>query len=184
LTNEDLLSDNIERFSEIAGRITLKVNDRKFTEKIEQSVKWAFEKISELQKENPYGVPYKPHVWGVGWGIQSLGVKQLFLHVGFSKIFTSEYAFIAMNYILGCHPGENTASFASGVGVKSLTVAYGVNRDEWSNIPGGCRERHGFDLSRLTWVETMVLFLATDGIRHRRRSNGFHAFNYGGRLVI
>jgi hypothetical protein len=42
-----------------------------------------------------------------------------------------------MNFILGCHPGENTASFASGVGVKSLTVAYGANRDDWSYIPGG-----------------------------------------------
>jgi hypothetical protein len=137
LTNEDLLSDNIERFSEIVGRTAAKVNDLKFTKKIEIGVKRAFEKISELQKENPYGVPYKPHVWGAGWGIQSFGVKQLFLHVGFPKIFTSEYAFNAMNFILGCHPGENTASFASGVGVKSLTVAYGVNRDEWSYIPGG-----------------------------------------------
>jgi len=25
----------------------------------------------------------------------------------------------------------------SGVGAKSVTVAYGVNRDEWSYIPGG-----------------------------------------------
>jgi hypothetical protein len=137
LTNEDSLSNNIERFSEIVGRIAAKVNDRKFTEKIEKGVERAFKKIAELQKENPYGVPYKPYIWGAGWGIQSFGVKQLFLHLGFPKIFTSEYAFNAMNFILGCHPGENTASFASGIGVKSLTVAYGVNRDEWSYIPGG-----------------------------------------------
>jgi Glycosyl hydrolase family 9./N-terminal ig-like domain of cellulase. len=135
--NVDSLSDNIERFSEVVGRITAKINDRKFTEKIEIGVKRAFKKIAELQKENPYGVPYKPYIWGAGWGIQSFGVKQLFLHLGFPKIFTSEYVFNAMNFILGCHPGENTASFASGVGVKSLTVAYGVNRDEWSYIPGG-----------------------------------------------
>jgi hypothetical protein len=45
--------------------------------------------------------------------------------------------FNAMNFVLGCHPGENTSSFVSGVGVKSLTTAYGVNRDEWSYIPGG-----------------------------------------------
>jgi len=43
----------------------------------------------------------------------------------------------AMNFVLGVHPGTNTASFASGVGANSLTVAYGVNRDEWSYIPGG-----------------------------------------------
>ena len=44
---------------------------------------------------------------------------------------------VALNFILGCHPGPNTASFASGVGSKSLTVAYGVNRADWSYIPGG-----------------------------------------------
>jgi endoglucanase len=137
LSNEDLMSNDIERFSEIVGRVNLKIDDREFTKKIEAGVRKTFEKISELQKENPYGVPYKPYIWGAGWGIQSFGVKQLFLHIGFPKIFPSEYAFNAMNFILGCHPGENTASFASGVGVNSLTVAYGVNRDDWSYIPGG-----------------------------------------------
>ncbi len=43
----------------------------------------------------------------------------------------------ALNFILGCHPGSNTASFASGVGAKSATVAYGLNRADWSFIPGG-----------------------------------------------
>jgi hypothetical protein len=131
------VSNNIEHFSEVVGRVTAKLHDQKFTEIIELGVKKTFEKISEVQKENPYGVPYKPYIWGAGWGIQSFGVKQLFLHLGFPKIFTSEYMFNAMNFILGCHPGENTSSFASGVGVKSLTVAYGVNRDDWSYIPGG-----------------------------------------------
>jgi hypothetical protein len=137
LSNEDLMGNNIERFSEIVGRITAKVNDRRFTEKIEIGVMRYFKKITDLQKENPYGVPYKPYIWGAGWDIQSFGVKQLFLHIGFPKIFSSEYVFNTMNFILGCHPGENNASFASGVGVKSLTVAYGVNRDDWSYIPGG-----------------------------------------------
>jgi len=39
--------------------------------------------------------------------------------------------------VLGCHPGSNTASFASGVGARSATVAYGLNRADWSYIPGG-----------------------------------------------
>jgi hypothetical protein len=57
--------------------------------------------------------------------------------MSFPRITTPEYVFNAINFILGCHPGENTASFVSGVGVNSLTAAYGVNRDEWSYIPGG-----------------------------------------------
>ena len=43
----------------------------------------------------------------------------------------------ALNFILGNHPGENTSSFVSGVGSRSVTVAYGVNRADWSFIPGG-----------------------------------------------
>jgi endoglucanase len=43
----------------------------------------------------------------------------------------------ALNFILGVHPGSNNASFVSGVGSKSIKVAYGVNRADWSFIPGG-----------------------------------------------
>ena len=90
-----------------------------------------------MQKANPYGVPYEPHIWGAGWGIQSFGVGLLMMHIGFPDIVSSDYVFNALNFVLGCHPGENTASFASGVGSNSLLVAYGVNRADWSYIPGG-----------------------------------------------
>ena len=43
----------------------------------------------------------------------------------------------ALNFVLGCHPGENTNSFASNVGTNSQIVAYGINRADWSFIPGG-----------------------------------------------
>jgi hypothetical protein len=42
-----------------------------------------------------------------------------------------------MQFVLGCHPGSNTSSFDSGVGVKSLIPGYGVNRADLSYIPGG-----------------------------------------------
>jgi hypothetical protein len=137
LENADSISRNIEAFSEVAGRLVKKINNKEFTIKIENGVKEFFQKVTEMQKENPYGVPYKPFIWGAGWGIQAFGVSQLYLHLGFPEIYTTEYVFNAMNFVLGCHPGENTSSFVSGVGVNSLTTAYGVNRDEWSYIPGG-----------------------------------------------
>ena len=37
---------------------------------------------SDLQvqvKETPYGVPYRPHIWGAGWDIQSFGYRHYFL---------------------------------------------------------------------------------------------------------
>ncbi|MBT28371.1 MAG: glycoside hydrolase [Thalassobius sp.] len=85
----------------------------------------------------PFGVEYSPNIWGAGWGIQSFGVKQYFLHKGFPEIYPKEPVLNALNFVLGVHPGSNTASFASGVGSNSVIVAYGVNRDEWSYIPGG-----------------------------------------------
>ncbi|MGE5859817.1 MAG: glycoside hydrolase family 9 protein [Ignavibacteria bacterium] len=137
LENADSISENIGFFSEVIGRVTERLDNEEFTKKIESGVKKYFQKAVEEQKQNPYGVPYKPYIWGAGWGIQDFGLTQLFLHLGFPEICSMEYAFNAMNFVLGCHPGENTVSFVSGVGVNSLTVAYGVNRDEWSYIPGG-----------------------------------------------
>jgi endoglucanase len=135
--NIDVISDKLSNYSIVLGRFVQKSKNNEFNNKINIAVKNEFEKIVQQQSENPYGVPYKPYIWGAGWGIQAFGIKILFLHLGFPDIVNSEYVFNALNFVLGCHPGENTASFASGVGANSLTVAYGVNRAEWSYIPGG-----------------------------------------------
>ena len=95
---------------------------------------------TELEKqssETPYGVPYRPSIWGAGWDIQRFGFEYYFLADAYPDIFPSETIYRALDFILGCHPGSNTASFASGVGAKSATVAYGLNRADWSYIPGG-----------------------------------------------
>ena len=95
---------------------------------------------AELEKqaaETPYGVPYRPSIWGAGWDIQRFGFEYYFLTSAYPDIFPKETVLHALNFILGCHPGSNTASFASGVGAKSATVAYGLNRADWSYIPGG-----------------------------------------------
>jgi hypothetical protein len=94
-------------------------------------------KVDERGRKTPYGMPYEPDIWGAGWGIQHFGVEQYFLHRAFPDIFPADYMLHALNFVLGCHPGENTASFASGVGARSLTTAYGFNRADWSYIPGG-----------------------------------------------
>ena len=87
--------------------------------------------------ETPYGVPYRPSIWGAGWDIQRFGFEYYFLTSAYPDIFPPETVYNALNFVLGCHPGSNNASFASGVGAKSATVAYGLNRADWSYIPGG-----------------------------------------------
>ena len=95
------------------------------------------ENLKKQTVENPYGVPYRPNIWGAGWDIQSFGIKHYFLAANYPEVFGKEPVFDALNFVLGCHPGLNRSSFASGVGVESATVGYGLNRADWSYIPGG-----------------------------------------------
>lgn len=137
LKNADSISNHIAQTGWIIGRVIKQLDDKKFSNKINTAVKNYAAKIKELGKETPYGIPYRPYIWGAGWMIQDFGVEQYFLHKAFPEVFTEQYMLNALNFILGCHPGENTASFASGVGAKSTTVAYGYNRADYSFIPGG-----------------------------------------------
>ena len=68
---------------------------------------------------------------------QRFGFQQWFLVSAYPDIFGPEPVLDALNFVLGCHPGSNTASFASGVGAVSTTTAYGTTRADWSYIPGG-----------------------------------------------
>lgn len=93
--------------------------------------------LDAQSSETPYGVPYRPSIWGAGWDIQSFGYRHYFLAKNYPEIFAPDQVFNALNFILGCHPGLNRQSFASGVGAQSATVGYGLNRADWSYIPGG-----------------------------------------------
>ena len=92
---------------------------------------------AKARTDSPYGIPYEPQIWGAGWDVQARGVRQWFFHKGWPEYTDEDSVLNALNFILGVHPGSNTASFASGVGANSATVAYGVNRADWSYIPGG-----------------------------------------------
>jgi hypothetical protein len=131
------ITKHIERTGWVVGRALPLVNERAFTESVRAALKAYGARVEEQGKKTPYGVPYEPNIWGAGWGIQRFGFEQYFLHKAFPEIFPADYMLRAMNFVLGCHPGPNTASFASGVGARSLTTAYGFNRADWSYIPGG-----------------------------------------------
>lgn len=121
----------IER--EMAGQRKYRKQCEAFREALE-AYKVSLDKQSS---ETPYGVPYRPSIWGAGWDIQSFGYRHYFLAKNYPDIFAPDQVFNSLNFILGCHPGLNTQSFASGVGAQSATVGYGLNRADWSYIPGG-----------------------------------------------
>lgn len=135
--NAGLIAKNMNQVGWMVGRSLPLIADSKYQKTIIEAVEKYKEEIVLQEKKTPYGMPYEPDIWGAGWGIQKFGVEQYFLHASFPDIFPNTYMLHAMNFVLGAHPGVNTSSFASGVGSRSLTVAYGINRDDWSYIPGG-----------------------------------------------
>ena len=137
LQERDFIADNIERVGWFVGRAEQKMNDARFSKAVRDALLGFRDQLEEQGAETPYGVPYRPNIWGAGWDIQRFGYNHYFLHTAYPDIFGPEYIFNALNFILGCHPGSNTASFASGVGARSATVGYGLNRADWSYIPRG-----------------------------------------------
>jgi len=143
LAQQDLITKNINRNGWFTARIA-KILETKKDKRSRQFVS-AFRSAlvsykTDLDKqaaETPYGVPYRPSIWGAGWDIQRFGFEYHFLNEAYPDIFPKETVYNALNFVLGCHPGSNTASFASGIGARSATVAYGLNRADWSYIPGG-----------------------------------------------
>jgi len=137
ISKKELVINNIKSTGPAISRIISKIDDKEFIDEVTSSLEKYSLEINKKIQETPFGVEYKPNIWGAGWGIQRFGVNQYFLHKGFPDLFSAEPVFSSLNFILGVHPGMNTASFVSGVGSKSINVAYGINRADWSYIPGG-----------------------------------------------
>ncbi|MDR2389556.1 MAG: glycoside hydrolase family 9 protein [Tannerellaceae bacterium] len=137
LAETDFVVQNISRVGWFVARAEKAMKDSKFSQAIREALPGLREQLEKQAAETPYGIPYRPRIWGAGWDIQDLGYRYYFLHTAYPDIFAPDMVYNALNFVLGCHPGSNTASFASGVGSKSATVGYGLNRADWSYIPGG-----------------------------------------------
>ena len=138
LAMQEQIIQQIPRCGWAVGRVLNEIKDKKFLEALKEAVASYEAELKEQQgKDSPYGVPYKPNIWGAGWIIQNFGVDQYFFHKAWPDLCGTDFFLNSLNFVLGVHPGINTSSFASGVGSRSVTVAYGVNRADWSFIPGG-----------------------------------------------
>ena len=137
LSETTYIVENIRQTGWMICRVVKELADQEFTAAVRNALMELKAQFDELSDETPYGIPYRPYIWGAGWEVQRLGFQYYFLHKAFPDIFEPEFIYNALNFVLGCHPGSNTASFASGIGAKSATTAYGMNRADWSYIPGG-----------------------------------------------
>ncbi|MGC9395116.1 MAG: MFS transporter [Anaerolineae bacterium] len=112
------------------------IDDVDFTATFRAVLEAGQAKFAAELASNPFGIHWHPRVWGVGWQIQQYAVELYQLWLAFPDLIDREIILRVVNYVLGCHPASN-ASLTSGVGAKSILAAYGVNRAEWSYIPGG-----------------------------------------------
>lgn len=119
-----------------AARALKAVNDQTFTDGVKEALQSYKTTLDKSLAENPYGVPWDPQIWGIGWDIQDYAVTQYYLNRAFPEMFNRENVCRVVNYVLGCHPGSST-SFVSAVGAHSIIPAYGFNMHWWSYIPGG-----------------------------------------------
>jgi hypothetical protein len=136
-SQRETIVKNVGRTAWVVGRALPAVGDPAFTAAVADAVKTYRAEVRTLEGKTPYGVPYEPAIWGAGWGIQAFGMEQYFLHAAFPDVFPKEGLLHALDFVLGVHPGRNTASFVSGVGARSVTAGYGFNRADGGYLPGG-----------------------------------------------
>lgn len=137
LKQVNFITMNINETGWFVGRAAKAMKDKDFDTAIHKSLLRLNKEMDRISNTTPYGVPYEPTIWGQGWNISAMGAREYLLMKSYPDIFNAKLMYNALNFILGCHPGSNTRSFASGVGTHSVLTAYCANRADWSYIPGG-----------------------------------------------
>ncbi|HDR89446.1 MAG TPA: glycoside hydrolase [Bacteroidetes bacterium] len=110
--------------------------DEDFKEQLEKYVVKHKSEITELEAENPYGVPISTRGWAGNSGVIDWAITNYLAYKAFPEIIEKEDVYKGLNYLFGCHPYSNI-SFVSAVGTRSKKVAYGSNRADFSFIAGG-----------------------------------------------
>lgn len=143
LENQEMMKAMATRGCWYLARVEQQLRDskdkkiRRWCTAYREAVKVYSDELAQIVQKTPYGVPYQPSIWGAGWDIQRFGFENYFLASAYPDLFSAAPVCNALDFVLGRHPGSNQASFASGVGAQSATVGYGLNRADWSYIPGG-----------------------------------------------
>ena len=85
---------------------------------------------------NPFGVPITPGGWGGSGAVLGFAIRNYMLHKAFPDVIGPDHTLRGLEFIFGTHPVSDV-SLVSGIGARSQTIAYGMNRADYSFIPGG-----------------------------------------------
>ncbi len=137
-TIRELVSAVEQRFGFAAIPIVraLPYMDDEFREKVEEMARDYSNQLERFRELNPFGVPITTGGWAGGGAVVQSALTNYHLYKAFPELIDPEYVYRGLSYIYGTHPGSNI-SFVSGVGAESQLVAYGMNRADFSFIPGG-----------------------------------------------
>jgi len=135
-------------------RVLPRVSDPEFRGLVLEIAKKWKAATDAVEASNPYGVRFPASVlkasWkldspqqlssgammGYGWNLQSDAMRDYFYYKHLPEIFDANTLLDVVNFVLGVHPANNR-SYVSGVGTNSPLMAYGMNRDDYTYIPGG-----------------------------------------------
>ena len=85
-----MITARIGQTAWMVGPVIPLIHDESFKNRVTDSVKTYYSQIKEEGLKTPYGVPYRPNIWGAGWDIQHFGYRQYFLHIAFPEIFPTK----------------------------------------------------------------------------------------------
>ncbi len=137
LAEQDFILQHFRTIGWVVARVIHQLEEPEFTAAMRDAAAHFYRDIEQSMTTTPYGLAFDMQLWGRGWTLQQQGVAHYFLHKAFPEEFGREYLLNIVHYVLGKNPGNNSQSYVSGVGAKSKTSAYGLNRMDYSYIPGG-----------------------------------------------
>jgi hypothetical protein len=132
LSERGFILSHFEQVGWSVARAVRALNDPALTAEMRRAAADLYQTVERRMTES-----LDMQYWGGGWTLQREAVTHYFLHKAFPDVFGGEYMLNVINYVLGANPGANNQSYASGVGARSKTSAYGFNRMDYGYIPGG-----------------------------------------------
>lgn len=92
--------------------------------------------LTELEKDNPYGVPIGLGNWAGNGAITSFGTTICFAHRYYPEVIDGRHAYKVSDWLFGCHPYHNYSFVATVGATRPKAMFYGNNRADFSFIPG------------------------------------------------
>ncbi len=136
VTEKDQIVNHMSGTAWSVSRVIDDIDDENFHTAFDKGLSTYADSVNKALNKNPYGVFIDAQVWGFGWDILWRMYKHYYLVKKYPDLFPEEQLFNTLHFMLGRHPASNI-SYVSSVGQHKPVPAFGMNRSDYSYIPGG-----------------------------------------------